>query len=75
MSSQQAGEPDQLDVAPTGTRKARAPDMATAGPKRWLFDAWSLFYDLPWVQRAVYRSPHDAVVRILRELVAYRVAR
>jgi SAM-dependent methyltransferase len=31
-----------------------------------LFDLWSRFYDLPWVQRAVYRAPHDAVVARLR---------
>ena len=36
--------------------------MATSGPERSLFDLWSLFYDLPFVQRAVYRAPHDAVV-------------
>jgi ubiquinone/menaquinone biosynthesis C-methylase UbiE len=36
------------------------------GPKRWFFDAWSLFYDLPWVQRAVYRPVQDAVVTRLR---------
>jgi SAM-dependent methyltransferase len=36
------------------------------GPRRWFFDAWALFYDLPWVQRAVYRAPHDAVLRQLR---------
>jgi SAM-dependent methyltransferase len=47
--------------------------MATAGPKRWLFDGWSLFYDLPWVQRAVYRGPHDAVVEHLRNGACRRV--
>lgn len=36
--------------------------MGASGPKRMLFDLWSLFYDLPWVQRAVYRAPQDAVV-------------
>lgn len=36
------------------------------GPRRWLFDVWSLFYDLPWIQRAVYRAPQDAVVAELR---------
>jgi ubiquinone/menaquinone biosynthesis C-methylase UbiE len=40
--------------------------MATAGPERSLFDIWSLFYDLPLVQRAVYRAPHDAVIDELR---------
>lgn len=36
------------------------------GPGRWLFDAWSRFYDLEWVQRAVYRPEQDAVVAALR---------
>ena len=36
--------------------------MQVRGPKRVLFDVWSAFYDLPWIQRAVYRGPHDAVV-------------
>jgi len=36
------------------------------GPKRWFFDAWSFFYDLPLVQRAVYRPPQDAVLAELR---------
>jgi len=40
--------------------------MGVAGPKRWLFDTWSLFYDLPWIQRAVYRAPQDAVLARLR---------
>jgi ubiquinone/menaquinone biosynthesis C-methylase UbiE len=40
--------------------------MATAGPRPWLFDAWSFFYDLPWIQRAVYRAPQDAVLDRLR---------
>ena len=33
-----------------------------SGPKRWFFDAWSAFYDLPTVQAAVYKPMHDAVV-------------
>ena len=41
--------------------------MTTAGPERALFDLWSMFYDLPFVQRAVYRAPHDAVLDELRE--------
>jgi ubiquinone/menaquinone biosynthesis C-methylase UbiE len=36
------------------------------GPKRWLFDVWSRFYDLEWVQRAVYRPEQDAVLDALR---------
>jgi len=36
--------------------------MRGARPKRWFFDVWAVFYDLPWVQRAVYRPPHDAVL-------------
>jgi ubiquinone/menaquinone biosynthesis C-methylase UbiE len=36
--------------------------MAMPGPKRWLFDTWSHFYDLALVQRAVYRAPQDAVI-------------
>jgi ubiquinone/menaquinone biosynthesis C-methylase UbiE len=40
--------------------------MTAPGPKRLLFDVWSLFYDLPWVQRMVYRAPQDAVIAELR---------
>src|SRR5262250_1993041 len=40
--------------------------MARRAPTRRLFDAWSTFYDLSLVQRAVYRQPHDAVVDELR---------
>jgi len=36
------------------------------GPKQWLFDAWSLVYDLAPVQRAVYRPLQSAVVAALR---------
>lgn len=39
--------------------------MNPAGPKRWFFDAWSLMYDLPWVQRSTYRPIHDAIVEAL----------
>lgn len=39
--------------------------MGTPG-KPSLFDAWSLVYDNPLVQRAVYRPVHDAVLRELR---------
>ena len=39
--------------------------MDAVGPKRWFFDAWSLVYDLPWVQRSTYRPIHDAVVEAL----------
>lgn len=47
--------------------------MATAGPNRALFDLWSRFYDLPWVQRAVYRAPQDAVLRELAQVGSGRV--
>jgi ubiquinone/menaquinone biosynthesis C-methylase UbiE len=43
------------------------------GAKRWLFDGWSLFYDVPSVQRTVYRPPQDAVVTALRETGCRRV--
>jgi ubiquinone/menaquinone biosynthesis C-methylase UbiE len=43
------------------------------GPRRWFFDGWSLFYDLPWVQRAVYRAPQDAVVARLAATGSARV--
>jgi ubiquinone/menaquinone biosynthesis C-methylase UbiE len=43
------------------------------GPKRWLFDAWSRFYDLEWVQRAVYRPEQDAVLAALRTEPVRRV--
>jgi SAM-dependent methyltransferase len=43
------------------------------GPQRWFFDAWSLVYDLPPVQRAVYRPPHDAVLAALRTVPHDRV--
>jgi ubiquinone/menaquinone biosynthesis C-methylase UbiE len=43
------------------------------GPKRWLFDVWSRFYDLEWVQRAVYRPEQDAVLAALRAERAHRV--
>lgn len=39
---------------------------STGGPQRWLFDSWSHFYDLEWVQRAVYRPEQDAVLAVLR---------
>ena len=44
-----------------------------SGPRPWFFDAWSFVYDLPPVQRAVYRPPHDAVLGALRELPRGRV--
>ena len=47
--------------------------MTPRGPKQLLFDVWSRFYDLPWVQRAVYRAPHDAVVARLRAARCRRV--
>jgi ubiquinone/menaquinone biosynthesis C-methylase UbiE len=47
--------------------------MVADGPKRWFFDAWSRFYDLEWVQRAVYRPEQDAVLAVLRAARARRV--
>ena len=35
------------------------------GPRRWFFDIWSGVYDLPPVQRAVYRPVHEAVLEVL----------
>jgi ubiquinone/menaquinone biosynthesis C-methylase UbiE len=43
------------------------------GPTRGLFDVWALFYDLPWLQRSVYRPPHDAVLTELRGARCRRV--
>ena len=37
------------------------------GPRRWFFDVWAGFYDLPWIQRAVYRPAHDAVLAQVRD--------
>jgi ubiquinone/menaquinone biosynthesis C-methylase UbiE len=37
------------------------------------FDAWSEFYDLPLVQRAVYRPLHDAVADAVRRAAPARV--
>ena len=39
--------------------------MASAGPTRGFFDAWSRVYDFPLVQRATYKPVHDAVLRSL----------
>lgn len=36
-----------------------------SAPRRWFFDAWSKFYDLEPVQRAVYRPVHQAVLDVL----------
>jgi ubiquinone/menaquinone biosynthesis C-methylase UbiE len=43
------------------------PVDAPSGAKRWFFDVWSRFYDLPLVQRLTYRPVHDAVLHELRE--------
>jgi ubiquinone/menaquinone biosynthesis C-methylase UbiE len=43
------------------------------GPGRWLFDAWSRFYDLEWIQRAVYRPEQDAVLAALQAEPVRRV--
>jgi ubiquinone/menaquinone biosynthesis C-methylase UbiE len=47
--------------------------VATAGPKQGFFDAWSLIYDLPLVQRATYWPVHDVVLHTLAALPALRV--
>lgn len=47
--------------------------MASGGPSRTLFDAWSTFYDLPLVQRLTYRPVQDAVVAALRRGACRRV--
>jgi ubiquinone/menaquinone biosynthesis C-methylase UbiE len=39
--------------------------MASTGPTRGFFDAWSRIYDFPLVQRATYKPVHDAVLRAL----------
>lgn len=43
------------------------------GPTQLFFDMWSRFYDLPAVQRMVYRPVQDAVVSALAERDAPRV--
>ena len=48
--------------------------MAATDPRRrTLFDVWSSFYDLPTVQRLVYRPVQDAVVAELERAGARRV--
>lgn len=48
--------------------------MADApGPDRRFFDLWSLFYDVPLVQRLTYRPIHDEVLRLLRATAPHRV--
>jgi len=47
-------------------------DATHGGPSRLFFDVWSRFYDLPWVQAAVYRPVHATV---LAELHSQRPAR
>jgi ubiquinone/menaquinone biosynthesis C-methylase UbiE len=44
-----------------------------AGPSRWFFDVWSLFYDAPLVQRLTYRPVQDAVVDALRSVRPCRI--
>jgi ubiquinone/menaquinone biosynthesis C-methylase UbiE len=43
------------------------------GPDRRLFDLWSLFYDLPVVQRLTYRPIHEEVLRLLRATAPRRI--
>lgn len=49
------------------------PPTDTAGPGRRFFDAWARFYDLSWIQRTVYRVPHDAVMGELRRAPCARL--
>lgn len=46
------------------TRAAPGVD-GSPGAKRWFFDVWSRFYDLPVVQRLTYRPVHDEILRVL----------
>jgi SAM-dependent methyltransferase len=44
-------------------------DVFAAKParaERWFFDVWSVFYDLPFVQRLTYWPVHEAVLHFLR---------
>lgn len=43
------------------------------GPDSRFFDLWSLFYDLPLVQRLTYRPVHDEVLQLLRATSPGRV--
>jgi ubiquinone/menaquinone biosynthesis C-methylase UbiE len=45
----------------------------TRGPDRRFFDIWSLFYDVPLVQRLTYRPIHEEVLRLLRTTAPDRV--
>lgn len=47
--------------------------MIKSAPQRVFFDAWSRFYDLAPVQRAVYLPVHAAVLRALRTANPARV--
>lgn len=44
-----------------------------SGPRRSFFDLWSRVYDVPLVQRAIYRPVQDAVVRQLRHPTPRRI--
>lgn len=44
-----------------------------AAPHRAVFDVWSRFYDLPFVQRAIYRPVQEAVLAELRRSKPRRV--
>lgn len=43
------------------------------GPHRSFFDLWARVYDLPVVQRAIYRPVQEAVLRELRRPLAHRI--
>ena len=47
--------------------------MAGEGPGQTLFDLWSRVYDLPPVQRLVYRPIQDAVVTTLKQRAPRRI--
>jgi ubiquinone/menaquinone biosynthesis C-methylase UbiE len=53
------------DALRAGEGATMSAAMASDGPTRGFFDAWSTIYDFPLVQRATYRPVHDAVLRTL----------
>jgi len=46
---------------------------AAPGPDRRFLDLWSLFYDLPLVQRLTCRPVHDQVLSFLHATSPHRV--
>lgn len=47
-------------------RRGRSLRVVANAPRRWFFDVWSTFYDLPLVQRLTYLPVHDVVLAALR---------